>query len=85
MVRIIYNSPSLTSFLNLFNLILPRYNIFYRIKTNVNRGPTFRFVNAIEYIMFGYHDEIKKQRIKDHSNEVGGSILLVYPVVTQKL
>ena len=52
------------------------------IKTNVNRGPTFRFVNAIEYITVGYFDEIKKQRIKDHSNEVGGSNLLVYPDVT---
>ena len=29
--------------------------------------------------------EIKKQRIKEHSNEVGGSNLLVYPVVTRKL
>ena len=51
----------------------------------MNRGPTFRFVNAIEYITVGYYDEIKKQRIKDHSNEVGGSNLLVYPVVTRKL
>ena len=57
----------------------------YRIKTNVNRGPTFRFVNVIEYITVGYYDEIKKQRIKDHSNEVGGSNLLVYRAVTRKL
>ena len=56
-----------------------------RIKTNVNRGPTFRFVNAIEYITVGYYDEIKKQRIKEHSNEVGGSNLLVYPAVMRKL
>ena len=55
------------------------------MKTNVNRGPTFRFVNAIEYITVDYFDEIKKQRIKEHSNEVGGSNLLVYPVVTRKL
>ena len=59
--------------------------MIYRIKTNVNRGPTFRFVNAIEYITVGYYDEIKKQRIKEHSNEVGGSNLLVYPAVTRKL
>ena len=85
LVRIIYNSPSLTSFLNLFNQILPRYNICYRIKTNVNRGPTFRFLNAIEYIRVGYFDETKKQRIKDHSNEVEGSNLLVYPAMTRKL
>ena len=51
----------------------------------MNRGPTFRFVNAIEYIIVGYYDEIKKQRIKEHSNEVGGSNLLVYPTVTRKL
>ena len=56
-----------------------------RIKTNVNRGPTFRFVNAMEYITVGYYDEIKKQRIKEHSNEVGCSNLLVYPAVTRKL
>ena len=59
--------------------------MFGRIKTNVNRGPTFRFVNAIEYITVGYFDEIKKQRIKEHSNEVGGSNLLVYTTVTRKL
>ena len=57
----------------------------YRIKMNVNRGPTFRFVNAIEYITVVYYDEIKKQRIKEHSNEVGGSNLLVYLAVTSKL
>ena len=52
---------------------------------NVNRGPTFCFVNAIEYITVRYYDEIKKQRIKQHSNEVGGSSVLVYPAVTHKL
>ena len=56
-----------------------------KIKTNMNRGPTFRFVNAIEYITVGYSNEIKKQRIKEHSNEVGCSNLLVYPTVTRKL
>ena len=56
-----------------------------RIKNNVNRRPTFRFVNVIEYITVGYFDEIKKQRIKEHSNEVGGSNLLVYLAVTRKL
>ena len=50
----------------------------------MNREPTFRFVNAIEYIIVGYFDEIKKQWIKEHSNEVGGSNMMVYPVVTQK-
>ena len=35
--------------------------------------------------MVAYYDEIMKQRIKDHSNEVGGSNLLVYPVDTRKL
>ena len=59
--------------------------VMCRIKTNVNRGPTFRFVNVIEYIIVGYFDEIRKQRIKEHSNEVGGSNLLVYPTVTRKL
>ena len=60
--------------------------VIYRIKTNMNRGPTFRFVNdAIEYITVGYYDEIRKQRIKEHSNEVGGPNLLVYLAVTQKL
>ena len=49
------------------------------------RGPTFRFVNVIEYITVGYFDEIKKQRIKEHSNEIRGSNLLVYPTVTRKL
>mgnify|MGYP006905963068 CR=1 FL=1 len=34
--------------------------VFYRIKSNVNRGPTFRFVNVIEYIIVGYYDEIKR-------------------------
>ena len=29
--------------------------------------------------------KLEKQRIKEHSNEVGGSNLLVYPVVTHKL
>ena len=47
--------------------------------------PTFRFVNPIEYITVGYYDEIKKQRIKEHSNEVGGSNLLVYLTVIRKL
>ena len=78
-------SFTILHFLRLFNLFLTRCIIFYRIKTNVNRGPTFRFVNAIEYITVGYFDEIKKQRIKEHSNEVGGSNLLVYPAVTRKL
>ena len=59
--------------------------MFGRIKTNVIRGLTSQFVNAIEYIIVGYFDEIKKQRIKEHSNEVGGSNLLVYPAVTSKL
>ena len=59
--------------------------MIYRIKTNVNRGPTFWFVNAIKYITVGYNDEIKKQRIKEHSNEVRGSNLLVYPTVTREL
>ena len=59
--------------------------VMCRIKTNVNRRPTFRFVNAIEYIVVGYFDEIRKQRIKEHSNEVGDSDLLVYPTVTLKL
>ena len=61
-------------------------NIFllYRVKTNVNRGPTFRFVNSMEYITIGYFDEIKK-RVKEHSNEGGCSNLLVYPAVTRKL
>ena len=59
--------------------------MIYRIKTNVNRGPTFRFVNSIEYITIGYYDEIKNQKIKEHSNEVGGSNLLVYLAVTRKL
>ena len=56
-----------------------------RIKTNVNRGPTFRFVNVIKYITVGYFYEIKKQSIKEHSNEVGGSNLLVHPAVTRNL
>ena len=55
------------------------------MKTNVNKGPTFRFVNVIEYIIVGYFDEIKKQRIKENSNEVEGSNLLVYPAVTRKI
>ena len=67
------------------SLILTPSKYFSRIKTNVNKGPTFRFVNAIEYITVGYFDEIKKQRFKEHSKEVGGSNLLVYPTVTQKL
>ena len=58
---------------------------FGKIKTNVDRRPTFQFVNAIEYITIGYFDEIKKQRIKEHSYEVGGSNLLVYSTVTRKL
>ena len=56
-----------------------------KIKTNVNRGPTFRFVNAIEYITLGSFDEIRKQQIKEQSTEVAGSNLLVYPTVTRKL
>ena len=56
-----------------------------KIKTNVNRRPTFRFVNAIEYMTVSYFNEIKTQRIKEHSNEVGGSNLLVYLAVTCKL
>ena len=59
--------------------------VMCRIITNINRGQTFRFVNAIEYITIGYFDDIKKQRIKEHSNEVGGSNLLVYLAVTRKL
>ena len=35
--------------------------------------------------MVGYFDEIKKRRIEEHSNEVRGSNLLVYPAVTWKL
>ena len=45
----------------------------------------FQFLNPIEYIIFSYFDEIRKQRIKEHSNEVGWSNLLVYPAVTRKL
>ena len=37
----------------------------------------------MEYITASYYDEIKKQRIKEHSNEVEGSKLLVYPIVTR--
>ena len=60
--------------------------VIYRIKTNVNRAPTFRFVNhAFEYITVSYYYEIKKQRIKEHSNEVRSSNLLVYPAITRKL
>ena len=66
---------------------MPRgyFVVMCRIKTNVNRGPTFRFVNVIEYRIVAYFDEIRKQRIKEHSNEVGGSNLLVYPTITRKL
>ena len=39
----------------------------------------------MEYITVGYFDEIKKQRVKEHSNEGGCSNLLVYPAVTRKL
>ena len=56
-----------------------------KIKTNVNRGSTFQFMNAIEYIIVGNFDKIKKKRIKEHSNEVGGSNQPVYPVVRCKL
>ena len=42
-------------------------------------------MNVIEYNFVGYFDEIKKQRIKENSNEVGGSNMLVYPTVTRKL
>ena len=42
-------------------------------------------MNAIEYIIVGYFDEIRNQRIKEHSNEVGGSNMLVYPIVMCKL
>ena len=66
---------------------MPRgyFVVMCRIKTNVNRGPTFRFVNAIKYIIVGYFDESKKQPIKEHSNEVGDSNMLVDPAVTRKL
>ena len=39
----------------------------------------------MEYITIGYFDEIKKQRVKEHSNERGFSNFLVYPTVTRKL
>ena len=66
---------------------MPRgyFVVMCRIKTNVNRGPTFRFVNTIEYITVAYFDEIRKKQIKEHSNEVRCSNLMVYPVVTRKL
>ena len=54
-----------------------------KIKTNLNRGAIFRFVNVIEYITVRYFDEIRKQRITEHSNEVRGSNLLVYPAVNE--
>ena len=55
------------------------------IGSRVNRGLTFQFVNVIEYITIGYYDEIKKQRIKEHSNEVGVSNLLVFLAFMWKL
>ena len=52
----------------------------------MNRGPTFLFINAIElYITIDYYDQIKRQRIKEDSNKVGGLNLLVYPAITCKL
>ena len=68
-----YREPRLVRFvfalikyyLNAFELFL--YNSYYgfwfltllgKIKTNVNKGPTFWFINAIEYIIVGYFDEI---------------------------
>ena len=59
--------------------------VMCRIKTNVNRGPTFRFVNVIKYIIVGYFDEIRKQRIKENLSEVEGSNLLMYIAITRKL
>ena len=59
---------------------------YFTIKLEVVFHPTNSIsVNAIVYITLGYFDEIKKQRIKEHSNEVGGSNLLVYQAVTRKL
>ena len=42
-------------------------------------------MNVIEYRIVAYFDESRKQRIKENSNEVEGSNLLVYPAVTRKL
>ena len=92
----IFSSTSPLSNILLYIVILTIYNwhdivpfsffiLLGKINNNSNRGPTFRFVNAIEYITVGYFDEIKKQRIKEHSNEVGGSNLLVYLEITRKL
>ena len=55
------------------------------MKNNVNRGPTFRFVNATKYTSVGYYDAIKKPRIKEHLNKVGGSNPLVCLAVMRKL
>ena len=66
-------------FLLYVDLIIEFYFfVIDRIKTNVNRGPTFWFVNANEYITVSYYDE-------EHSYDVGGSNMLVYPLVMRKL
>ena len=59
--------------------------ILYRVKTNVNRGPSFRFVSNTELITVGFYDEISKRRAREHCNENGLSSTLFFPAVTRKL
>ena len=62
-------------------LLLP----LYRVKINVNRGPSFRFVSNIELMTVGYYDEISKRRVREHCNENGLPSTFFYPAVTKKL
>ena len=75
----------LFSFYMHWMVLITHLLVIDRIKTNVNRGSSFRFINAIEYITVGYFDEIKKQRIKEYSNMVGGSNPLVHATFSRKL
>ena len=55
------------------------------MKTNVNRGPSFRFVSNTELITVGFYDAISKRRVREHCNESGLPSTFFFPAVTKKL
>ena len=58
---------------------------FYRVKTNVTRGPSIRFVSNTELLTVGFFYEISKRCLREHCNENGIPSTFFCPAVTKKL
>jgi hypothetical protein len=56
-----------------------------RVKTNVNCGPTFRFVSNTKSISVGFYNQISKKTVREHCNENGLLSTFFFPTVTRKL